>query len=177
MTAPMFNKLFQSVEENLYNLGYSGKAKAKWFGDLAAGVSAIVGNSEVPVAACQMNFTDAANSTTDKLFTAVFRNDKVAGIAWPKAMTTQLHAYDQFAQAGGYVEIYMEMPLVADLKFFQDVLHIFRGQFGTRVQLYVTENGTVPAVKGVNGAGADAAFTDAGVLLPYGRIAAAGELA
>jgi hypothetical protein len=169
----MYSKLFQSVEENLHNLGYSGKAKAKWFGDVAASVR----DNEVPVAACQMNFTDATNSAGDKLFSVIFRNDKVAGISWPKAMTTQLHAYDQFAQAGGYVELYMEMPVVGNMKFLQDVVHIFRGQFGVRVHLFLSAIADVPVVEGVNGAVADAAFTDAGVLLPYGRIAAAGELA
>lgn len=187
MTAPVFSKMLASVEENLFNLGYSGKAKAKWFGDVLPAAGSTVLANTVPVAAAKMNFTDAADSTKDLMFIAVFRNDKVAGIAWPNAMTTKSHADGYFAQGSGYVELFMESPLLADVahyKFVQDVIHTFRGQFGVRVELKMTANATVPTIKGVIdgsyaaiSAAAEPAYTFVGALLPYGRVAAAGELA
>jgi hypothetical protein len=64
------------------------------------------------------------------------------------------------------------------LKFIADIEHIFRGQFGTRIRVYFVAAGTKLEVAGVDGAVADAAgMTEMGVYLPYGRIAATGELA
>ena len=191
MTSPLFTKIFQSVEENLYNIGYTGKAKRKWFGDIAAGGSTQIGNI-VPVAACLMNFTDVAYpTTTDLAFIAVFRNDEVAGISWPKAMTTQLHAYDQFAQASGFVDLFFETPAygaatpdatdIAMNKFIADVMHIFRGQFGVRVRVHFTDKADAVTIAGVDSkdqvAETAITITEMGTFLPYGRIAAAGELA
>jgi hypothetical protein len=191
MTAPLYTKIFQSVEENMYNLGYGGKAKRKWFGDIAASASVKIGNI-VPVSACLMNFTDNAYPTThDLAFVAVFRQDQVAGISWPKSMTTQLHAYDQFSQASGFVELYFESPTItagavpaaaaiATTKFIHDIVHIFRGQFGVRVRVLWATEGSVPTIATVDGkdqiAETAVTYTEMGTFLPYGRIAAAGEL-
>lgn len=187
MTAPMYTKIFQSIEENLYNLGYSGKAKRKWFGDIAAGASVKIGNT-VPVAACLMNFTDASYPTANDLaFIAVMRQDEIAGLQWPKAMTSQLHAYDQFSQAGAFlVDIFLEAPVIAAgadpaaatialLKFQNDVIHIFRGQWSAPVRINYSTNATPAAIATVDGknqaAESAVTYTAGGVLLPYGRIA------
>jgi hypothetical protein len=179
MTAPHYSKILASVEENMYNLGYSGKAKRKWFGDV------VPAGGTKPVAASLMNFTDNANSAGDKVFVARLRYDEVAGLQWPDSMTTRSHATGYFAQGNAFAELYFEAPdfttLAAakgHLKFIEDVLHIYRGQFGTRVRVLFCPNGTKLEVNGVDGAVADSAnMTEMGVYLPYGRIAAAGELA
>ena len=177
MTAPLYGKILASVEENMYNLGYSGKAKRKWFGDVTVLTK--------PVAAALMNFTDTTNSAGDKVFVARLRYDEVAGIAWPDAMTTRSHASGQFAQGNAFAELFFEAPdftsLAAakdQLKFIADIEHIFRGQFGTRIRVSFVPAGTKLAVAGVDGEVANAAgMTEMGTYLPYGRVAAAGELA
>lgn len=177
MTAPLYSKILASVEENMYNLGYSGKAKRKWFGDVVVATK--------PVAAALMNFTDAATTAGDKVFVARLRHDEVAGLPWPDSMTTRSHASGYFAQGNAFAELFFEAPdfttlagAKEQLKFIADIEHIFRGQFGTRVRVYFVEAGTKLEVAGVDGAVADAAgMTEMGVYLPYGRIAATGELA
>lgn len=177
MTAPHYSKILASVEENMYNLGYSGKAKRKWFGDVA------VSGKQIPSAL--LNFTDNANSAGDKVVVARIRYDEVAGIQWPDSMTTRSHASGYFAQGNGFAELFFEAPDFTtlagakdQLKFIEDVLHIYRGQFGTRVRVFFCPAGTKLAVAGVDGEVADAAgMVEMGIYLPYGRVAAAGELA
>lgn len=188
-----FNKILASIEENFYNLGYSGRAKYRWSGNVTPGTSTLLGN-DIPVNAIVYNFTENRYPIAgDLAFIAVLRHDKVAGLSWPKAMTTQKHAYDNFSQASSYAEVYIEAPELdtsaadptqADIdktKFIHDLTHIFRGQLGSRTELNYTRNTEVPAIAGV--AGKDSTdesavnYTKMGVLLPYGRIAVPGELA
>ena len=176
MTSPHYGKILASVEENMYNLG-NGKAKRKWFGDVA------IGTKQIPVSL--MNFTDTANSAGDKSVISRIRYDEVAGIAWPDSMTTRSHASGYFAPGNGFAELFFEAPDFStltnakdQLKFVQDLIHIFRGQFGTRVRVYMCPAGTKLEMAGVDGALADSAgLVEMGVYLPYGRVAAAGELA
>lgn len=179
MTAPHYSKILASVEENMYNLGYGGKAKRKWFGDV------IPSGSTKPVAAALLNFTaNAPAVSADKVVVARLRYDEVAGLQWPASMTTKSHASGYFAQGNAFAELFFEAPdftTLADakehLKFIEDVLHIYRGQFGTRVRVFMCPHGTALEVEDVDGAAADSAgMLEMGVYLPYGRIAAAGEL-
>jgi len=193
MTAPLYGKILASVEENLFNLGYGNRAEYRWFGDVTPNESTILGN-EIAVRSAVFNFTDNRYPILNDLgFIAVLRQDKVAGLTWNKAMTTQLHAYEQFAQAGAYAELFFQAPVldtsaadptstdIALTKFIHDVVHVFRGQFGTRTDLYYTRSGEVPAITSI--AGKDSAaesavnFTKMASLLPYGRISVPGELA
>jgi hypothetical protein len=187
MSAPLYGKMLQSVEENMYNLG-DGKPKAKWFGDVNMG--------GYPIPASMMNFTaNAAPVAGDMAFVAKIRYDEVAGHQMPQAMMTQSHAAGQFIQGSAFAELFFEAPDMdstggifdanavtaaaaqARLKFIEDIKHIYRGQFGTRIRVYMCPTGTALAVNGVNGAVADAAgLAVIGTYLPYGRIAATGEL-
>lgn len=184
MSAPLYAKILASVEENMYNLA-EGKAKLKWFGDV------LMGSFQIP--ASLMNFTaNAAPVAGDLAFAAKLRYDEVAGNQMPASMMTQSHAAGYFIQGSAFAELFFEAVDTADLfnvnpaiaaatkaklKFIEDVQHIYRGQFGSRIRVYMCPAGTALAVNGVNGAVADAAgMTVIGTYLPYGRIGAAGEL-
>lgn len=168
MARPHFLKDLKYIEENLFNLGY-GKSKRKWFGEDAAGVAAAL-----------YNFTDAVNSTTDLAFVMRLVPDQVAGLTFPKEMITQSHAYNQFLFGSALVELYFESPAAwtsANAKFVHDVIHIIRGQNSASVKVSFTAAGTFPNVNGVDGAGSTAANTSLGILIPYGRVVAPGNMA
>lgn len=186
MSAPMYFKTLSSIEENMYNLGYGNKAYRKWFGDVT------IGTKQIPYAL--FNFTANATAVAgDLAVVAALRWDEVAGNQLPDGMLTQSHSMGSFAQANAFAELYFEAPSYADIfnvnpaisgpakafaKFTEDIIHIFRGQFGTRVRVHVCPNGTALAVNGVDGAVATSVgMITLATLLPYGRIAAAGELA
>jgi hypothetical protein len=188
MSSPLYSKVLSSVEENMYNLGYAGKALYKWFGDVTIG--------SYPIPASLMNFTAAATPVAgDMAFIARLRYDLVAGNALPASMMTQSHASGYFAQGSFYPEIYFEAPDMdatggvfdavaanaaaakARMKFIEDIKHIFRGQFGSRIAVYMCPTGTALALTGINGAVADSTgMAFMGTYLTYGRIAATGEL-
>lgn len=188
MSSPLYSKVLLSVEENMYNLGYSGKALLKWFGDVTIG--------SYPIPYALMNFTaNAAPVAGDMAFVARLRYDLVAGNALPASMMTQSHAAGYFAQGSFFPELFFEAPDMdatggifdstpataaaakARLKFIEDIKHIFRGQFGARIGVYMCPTGTALAVNGVNGAVADSAgMAFIGTYLTYGRIAATGEM-
>lgn len=188
MTAPLYNKILRSTEENLYNLGYGERSQREWYGDVTIGTK--------PVAAALMNFSNVAvPAAGDKAFVARLRYDEVAGNQWPDAMTTRSHAQGYFAQGNAFAELFFEAPdytasgvfsgtpatataAAERAKWIEDVIHIYRGQFGARVRVYMCPAGTALAVNGVDGETADATgMKEVATLLPYGRIAAAGELA
>lgn len=166
---PHFAKDLKYIEENLVNLGY-GKAKRKWFGQDASSV-----------AASQFNFTDGAIATAGDLsFGMRLIADEVAGLAFPQGMLTQSHAAGQFLYGSALVELYFESPAAwtsAHAKFVHDVIHIIRGQNSATVRVSFTANGTAVALNGVDGAGASAASVQLGVLMPYGRAVAPGNMA
>jgi hypothetical protein len=74
-------------------------------------------------------------------------------------MRTQDHAYGLFVHSGCVAEVIGESPALwttSHAKLIFDVLHILRGVYGSALNLYLAVNTTVPAVKGINSAGADA---------------------
>jgi hypothetical protein len=188
MSAPLYSKILLSVEENMFNMGYNGKAKLKWTGDVTMG--------SFPIPSNLMNFTaNAAPVAGDLAFVAKLRYDEVAGNQMPAAMMTQSHAAGYFIQGSAFAELFFEAPDMdatggifdanpataaaakARVKFIEDVKFVYRGQFGTRIRVYMCPTGTALAVNGVNGAVADSVgMIQVGTYIPYGRIGATGEL-
>ena len=132
-----------------------------------------------------MNFTDATSSAGDLQFFIQIKAWEVAGNVWPESMRTQSHAKGQFIEGPGLVELVLEAvdmsaPSAGQLaqeKFAADIVHIIRGQNSATVRLFKTAPGVLPTLNGVNGAGADVKGAQVGVLLPYGRAVAVGNMA
>lgn len=180
MSAPRFGKLFKQLEENLKNLGYAS-AKAK--------LQSVDSNGDL---IGWMDFSSATSTSGDQQFFIRMKAWEVAGLPWPDAMKTQLHAAGQYAEGPALVELIVQATddaaisasEAAQHKFRADILHILRGQLGAMVRLKLDAHATNPGAALISsGALVTTASTwtsegtDCGVLLPYGRVAAPGTLA
>jgi hypothetical protein len=122
--------------------------------------------------ACVIDFTSATwTSGTDNLravLVAIPAQDQIAGSV--DASKTQSHAAGYFMDGGARFQVYFETAAAvtdAQSAFQRYVTHHLLGQNSAPVELFFCANNTEPTVEGVNGAGATASFTSAGVYLPY----------
>lgn len=172
MASPRFSKYVKHLEENMFNLGYA-KAKAKLMSTDSSGNLI-----------AWLDWTDATSSAGDLQVFLRFKAWEVAGLTWPEAMRTQLHSAGQFAEGPALVELVMENSAgvvnAASVKFAADILHVLRGQHSAVVKLKKTNATTNPGATLISSGALvttaatwDAAGTDCGTLLPYGRSGAA----
>jgi len=180
MGSPRLSKYFKMLEEGLYNLGYA-RPKARLLSEDSNGD--IIG---------WMDFSSAISASGDQQFFVRFKPWEIQGLVFPINMRTQLHAAGEYAVGPALVEIVLQstddvaISLVeaAHHKFRADILHILRGQLGASTKLKLVVAGINPGAaliaSGVlvtTAATWDATGVDIGVLMPYGRGVAGGNLA
>jgi hypothetical protein len=125
-----------------------------------------VGQDGEGYASLYVNFTDAVRSTND---VAVLVRLIPAGDGLPASMFTLSHAGNTPIHGSVHALVAVEAPsapMNEHARFIQDVVHCLRGQLGSPVELKVTANGVLPALKGVDGAVADSLPTDSLALSP-----------
>lgn len=66
------------------------------------------------------------------------------------------------------------LPMGSQSKFFQDVIHLLRGNQGSNVEVKVTANGTLATIAGVAGASSNANIPTGSMLLPVSNRGFAG---
>lgn len=173
MSSPRVQKQFQAMPDQLKRLGsYSFNIKdvIKWQGRVTAG-------SDLGDDAMLLDITASTWATANCRAIliaepATDRNDQAA-------FKTQSHAEGQYIDGSVSFKLYMETPASwtgEHAKCQRLLMHMLVGQLSAPVELLLCANATEPTVQGVNGAGASAAFTSAGVYLPYGGMAYPGGI-
>jgi hypothetical protein len=176
MSSPRVTKILEGIAGQLQNLGYAGAVAkngttpcVRWLGRDASGKDACV---------IDLDGETWATGARRAIIVATPAGAKPEDFA---ALHTQSHAAGQVQD--GSVSLTLHVEAVADgvagqasaqAAFQRDVLHCLRGQLGAPVTLKICAKGTEPKVNGCAGATADAAWTDAGTALPYGRAVAGG---
>ena len=179
MASPRAGKFFRQLEEGLMNLGY-GKAKAK--------LQSVDSSGNV---IAYMNMSSASSASGDQQFFIRFITGEVAGLQWPANMKTLLHTNEPIE--GAYlVELVVQAndlaaisaAEVAHEKFKLDLMQIIRGQNSAAVRVKLDAHGTNPGSALISSGALvtvaatwDSEGTSLGVLLPYGRSTAGGNLA
>ena len=160
MSSVRIAKIYQGLTESLRKLGpYANAFKTgiKWQGRDANGKDAVL-----------IDLTNTAWVTQN--LRVIILADPASDANNTAALKTQSHAQGYFLDGSVSFEVYMETPVdwVGDLaKFQREMLHVLRGQLGAPMNLFLTTAATEPTINGVNGAGATAAFADAGTYQPY----------
>ena len=160
MSSVRVQKIYQGLTESLRKLGPypdAFKTGIKWQGRDANGKDAVLIDLTATVwATDNLRVIVIADPASDSNNTAAFK--------------TQSHASGYFLDGSVSFEVYLETPAtwINDLaKFQREMLHVLRGQLGAPIQLFLSDNGVEPTKNGVNGAVADAVFSDAGTYEPY----------
>lgn len=163
MSSVRVQKYFEAALEQIKRLGgYTGDAKAamRWQGRVAAGPNA--GKD-----ACVIDFTSATWASDNKR--VILLAEPASDLNNTAGMKTQSHSAGQNLDGSVRFKMYTETPGAstnAQAAFIRNVEHHLRGQLGAPVELLYCADATEPTLNGVNGAGADAAFTSAGTDLP-----------
>lgn len=116
-----------------------------------------------------VNFSNAVPASDD--VAAYVRLKSVVGFL-PAAMQTMSHASGQSVHSGCICELVCEQPATFinnHSKLLLDLLQILRGIFGSPINVFAAANGTVPAIKGMLAAGADANIPASPLSLGVGR--------
>lgn len=164
MSSPRVQKIFEGMPDQLKRLGgytYTDlRSVLRWQGRDASGHDAVV-----------IDIDSATWATGNRRAILVaLPADSNPSVA---AMHTQSHAAGNVIDGSVRFQMYLETPAAwtaAQAKFDRLLTHMVLGQLGAPLEILYTANTTEPTVNGVNGAGATAAATSAGALLPYGGV-------
>lgn len=166
MSSLRVQKIYSAMPNQIKLLGGYSKDWQEaivWQGRVTAG-------ADLGKDACVIDFTSAtwASGNLRAVLVALPAQDQIAGSV--DASKTQSHAAGYFIDGGVRFKVYLETAgLVTDAQsaFQRYVQHHLLGQNSAPIELFFCADGTEPTVQGVNGAGATASFTSAGVYLPY----------
>lgn len=130
--------------------------------------------SSIPgCAVMYINFTSVQGASASGDLAATIALVPTGLGAVPASAFTQSHAAGQIMDGSVTPTLVCESPADwtgAQAQFVLDLMHILRGQLGANVDFRATAIGTLPALKGVNGASSDANVPAAGMNLQvFGR--------
>ena len=165
MASPRAQKIFEGIPEQVKRLGgydVDFRAVIRWQGRVSAGTHA--GRD-----ACIIDFDSLAWADNNRR--AIIVAEPASDQNQTAAMQTQSHAAGHVLDGGVRFHLYMEEPeswFNDQAKWERELQHHLQGQLASPVRLWIGDNDTEPEVEGVNGAGADSAYNDAGWYLPWG---------
>lgn len=171
MSSPRVQKLFQAMPQQIKGLGKYDVVFTdvlRWAGRVdSTNDLGLIGHD-----ACILDF-DAYPSWASGQKRVIITAEPASDYNNTSAMKTQSHAAGNFIDGSVRLHLWLETPgAVTDAQsaFVRNVVQHVRGQLAAPCQLHYTADGTQPAIKGVAGAGASAAFTAAEWMLPYSMV-------
>jgi hypothetical protein len=173
MSSPRVQKIFEGMPDQLKRLGaYSWNIRdvIRWQGRVTAG-----NDQGRDAMLLDLDSATWADNNRRAILIAVPASDKNDQAGFK----TQSHSQGQYIDGSVSFKLYLETPedwTNDQARFGRLMQHLLVGQLSAPVEIFYCANDTEPTVQGVNGAGATAAFTSAGVYLPYGGVAVPGGI-